>query len=167
MAATAQHIPGVGTVYLAVGDQDRALTFYRDGLGFVVRTDTMVGEGFGWVEVAPAGAYTVIALVPPTREEDPLPGGQAPFGFDTPNLEAAMAEFSSRGVEFEDVVGAMVLCRRWRTSATPTAIASSLSSRPPVDSRQHLTIRPVSPRPSAPSGHLRDGRSASPGGSLR
>jgi catechol 2,3-dioxygenase-like lactoylglutathione lyase family enzyme len=105
MTASAQHIPGVGTVYLSVSDQDRALTFYRDVLGFEVRTDTKFGEGFRWVEVAPAGAYTVIALVPPTREEDPLPGGQAPFGFDTPNLEAAMAEFSSRGVEFEDVMG--------------------------------------------------------------
>jgi len=102
---TAQHIAGVGTVYLAVSDQDRALAFYRDKLGFEVRTDTEFGEGFRWIEVAPAGAYTVIALVPPMREEDPQPGGQAPFGFDTPNLEAAMAEFSSRGVEFEDVMG--------------------------------------------------------------
>ena len=102
---TAQHIPGVGTVYLAVSDQDRALAFYRDMLGFEVRTDTEFGEGFRWIEVAPAGAYTVIALVPPMREEDPQPGGKAPFGFDTPNLEAAMAEFSSRGVEFEDVMG--------------------------------------------------------------
>ena len=100
---TAQHIAGVGTVYLAVSDQDRALAFYRDKLGFEVRTDTEFGEGFRWIEVAPAGAYTVIALVPPMREEDPQPGGQAPFGFDTPNLEAAMAEFSSRGVEFEEV----------------------------------------------------------------
>jgi catechol 2,3-dioxygenase-like lactoylglutathione lyase family enzyme len=105
MAAAAQHIPGVGTVYLAVRDQDRALAFYRDTLGFEVRSDTDFGEGFRWIEVAPAGAYTVIALVPPMREEDPQPGGSAPFGFDTPNLEAAMAEFSSRGVEFEDVRG--------------------------------------------------------------
>ena len=103
--STAQHIPGVGTVYLAVTDQDRALAFYRDKLGFEVRTDTEFGEGFRWIEVAPAGAYTVIALVPPMREEDPQPGGKSPFGFDTPNLEAAMAEFSSRGVEFEDVMG--------------------------------------------------------------
>jgi catechol 2,3-dioxygenase-like lactoylglutathione lyase family enzyme len=105
MAAAAQHIPGVGTVYLAVSDQDRALAFYRDTLGFEVRSDTDFGEGFRWIEVAPAGAYTVIALVPPMREEDPQPGGSAPFGFDTPNLEAAMAEFTSRGVEFEDVRG--------------------------------------------------------------
>jgi catechol 2,3-dioxygenase-like lactoylglutathione lyase family enzyme len=74
-------------------------------LGFEVRTDTEFGEGFRWIEVAPVGAYTVIALVPPIREDDPQPGGSAPFGFDTPNLEAAMAEFSSRGVEFEDAMG--------------------------------------------------------------
>jgi catechol 2,3-dioxygenase-like lactoylglutathione lyase family enzyme len=103
--ANAQHIPGVGTVYLAVSNQDRAVAFYRDILGFEVRTDTEFGEGFRWIEVAPAGAYTVIALVPPMRAEDPQPGGNAPFGFDTPNLGAAIAEFSSRGVTFEDVMG--------------------------------------------------------------
>jgi catechol 2,3-dioxygenase-like lactoylglutathione lyase family enzyme len=105
MTGTGQHIPGVGTVYLAVSDQDRALAFYRDQLGFEVRTDTDFGEGFRWLEVAPVGAYTVIALVRPAREEDPQPGGQAPFGFDTPNLAAAIAEFRSRGVEFEEVTG--------------------------------------------------------------
>jgi catechol 2,3-dioxygenase-like lactoylglutathione lyase family enzyme len=105
MTGTRPHIPGVGTVYLAVSDQDRALAFYRDKLGFEVRTDTDYGQGFRWIEVAPVGAYTVIALVRPAREEDPQPGGQAPFGFDTPDLEAAMAEFRSRGVEFEDVRG--------------------------------------------------------------
>lgn len=104
MTGTGQHIPGVGTVYLAVSDQDRALAFYRDKLGFEVRTDTDFGQGFRWIEVAPVGAYTVIALVQ-AREEDPQPGGQASFGFDTPNLEAAMAEFRSRGVDFEDVRG--------------------------------------------------------------
>jgi catechol 2,3-dioxygenase-like lactoylglutathione lyase family enzyme len=105
MTGTRPHIPGVGTVYLAVSDQDRALAFYRDKLGFEVRTDTDYGQGFRWIEVAPVGAYTVIALVRPAREEDPQPGGQAPFGFDTPDLEAAMAEFRSRGVEFDEVRG--------------------------------------------------------------
>lgn len=102
-ATTAQHIPGVGTVYLTVSDQHRALAFYRDKLGFEVRTDSDLGEGFRWIEVAPAGAYTVIALVPPMHEDDPQPGGRSPFGFDTPDLAAAVAELGSRGVEFEDV----------------------------------------------------------------
>ncbi len=88
-----------------MSNQDRAVEFYRDILGFEVRTDTEFGEGFRWIEVAPAGAYTVIALVSPMRAEDPQPGGNAPFGFDTPNLGAAIAEFSSRGVTFEDVMG--------------------------------------------------------------
>ena len=101
---SAQHIPGVGTVYLAVSDLDRALAFYRDVLGFEVRTDTEFGEGFRWVEVAPAGAYTVIALVKPSGPDDRQPGGSAPFGFDTANLAAAMSEFGSRGLEFEDVM---------------------------------------------------------------
>ena len=105
MSGTTEHIPGVGTVYLPVSDQSRALDFYRDVLGFEVRTDNKIGEGYRWIEVAPAGAYTVIALVPPMSDEDPQPGGRAPFGFDTPNLTAAMGELSSRGVEFEDVMG--------------------------------------------------------------
>ena len=102
---TSHHIPGVGTVFLPVSDQDRSLAFFRDVLGFEVRTDDQVGEDYRWVEVAPAGAYTVIALVPPTGQDDPQPGGRAPFGFDTPDLTAAMAELGSRGVQFEDVMG--------------------------------------------------------------
>lgn len=97
MTASGQHIPGVGTVYLAVTDQDRALAFYRDKLGFEVRTDTEFGEGFRWVEVAPAGAYTVIALVPPMGEDDPQPGGRSPFGFDTPDLERRWRSWARAG----------------------------------------------------------------------
>ena len=95
----------IGHVHLKVSDLARAIAFYRDVLGFEVRADTEFGEGFRWIEVAPAGAYTVIALVPPMGEDDRQPGGKAPFGFDTPDLEAAMAEFSSRGLEFEDAMG--------------------------------------------------------------
>ena len=58
-------------VVLRVADLGRALAFYRDMLGFEVRTDTGLGEGFRWIEVAPAGAYTVVALVRPMRAEDP------------------------------------------------------------------------------------------------
>src|SRR5690242_9043402 len=109
---TSHHIPGVGTGFLPVSDQDRSLAFCRDVLGFELRTDDQVGEDYRWVEVAPAGAYTVIALVPPTGQDDPQPGGRAPFGFDTPDLTAAMAELGSRGVVFEDVMGGG--CRRCR-----------------------------------------------------
>ncbi len=57
-------ITGVGTVILPVDDQDRALEFYVGTLGFETRIDGSFGDGQRWVEVAPAGATTTIALVP-------------------------------------------------------------------------------------------------------
>jgi catechol 2,3-dioxygenase-like lactoylglutathione lyase family enzyme len=54
----------IGTVLLPVSDQDRALEFYTGTLGFETRIDAPFGPGGRWIEVAPAGAETSIALVP-------------------------------------------------------------------------------------------------------
>ena len=54
----------VGTVIVPVADQDRALEFYVGTLGFEVRLDGEFGDGQRWLEVAPPGAATSIALVP-------------------------------------------------------------------------------------------------------
>ncbi len=68
-------ITGVGTVGIHVSDQDRALAFYRDVLGFEVRRDMPFGDGGRWLEVAPPGAPTSIALM---GAHD-----QVPVGIDT------------------------------------------------------------------------------------
>jgi catechol 2,3-dioxygenase-like lactoylglutathione lyase family enzyme len=60
---TATHITDVGTVGIPVADQDRALEFYRDKLGFETRMDGSFGQGLRWIEVAPPHATTTIALV--------------------------------------------------------------------------------------------------------
>src|SRR5260370_41606085 len=60
---TRTHITEVGTIGVTVTAQDRALEFYLDKLGFEKRIDVPYGEGERWVEVAPAGAATTIALV--------------------------------------------------------------------------------------------------------
>lgn len=57
-------ISGIRTIGIPVKDQDRALAFYRDTLGFDVLMDAAYGEGDRWIEVAPTGAPTSIALVP-------------------------------------------------------------------------------------------------------
>ncbi len=54
----------VGTVVVPVADQDRALEFYAGRLGFEVRIDAPFGPGMRWLEVAPPGAETTLALVP-------------------------------------------------------------------------------------------------------
>lgn len=95
MTRTTTHITQVGTVIVPVSDQDRALEFYVGKLGFEKRLDAPFGEGGRWVEVAPPGAATTIALVPP-REGDP-PGIEV--SFTTQDAEAAHAELRARGVE--------------------------------------------------------------------
>ncbi len=64
MSETGTHITKVETVGLPVTDQDRALEFYLGKLGFEKRRDVPVGPGGRWIEVAPPGAVTTIALVP-------------------------------------------------------------------------------------------------------
>jgi predicted enzyme related to lactoylglutathione lyase len=59
----ATRITRIGTVIVPVGDQERALTFYVETLGFEKRLDAPFGQGGRWIEVAPAGAATTIALV--------------------------------------------------------------------------------------------------------
>ena len=60
---TTTRITQVWTVGIPVTDQDRALEFYVDKLGFETRIDAAYGEGERWIEVAPPGAATSIALV--------------------------------------------------------------------------------------------------------
>lgn len=65
-------ITDVGTVGIPVDDQDRALAFYRDKLGFETRIDAAFGEGRRWVEVAAPGSSTSLALV---QADDERPSG--------------------------------------------------------------------------------------------
>jgi catechol 2,3-dioxygenase-like lactoylglutathione lyase family enzyme len=99
---TTTHITQVGTVIVPVRDQDQALEFYLGKLGFEKRADTPYGEGDRWVEVAPPGAATTIALVPP-REGDPI-GIDTHVGFTTQDAEADHADLRARGVEADEAV---------------------------------------------------------------
>jgi lactoylglutathione lyase len=100
-----QPIECVATVFLPVTDQERALAFFRDQLGFDVHSDTDYGEGVRWVEVVPPGSTTVIALNAPSDWSPGVKAGdRAPFSFHTDDLDAAIATLSERGVEFEDPI---------------------------------------------------------------
>ena len=55
------NITAVGTVAVPVTDQDRAVEFYVGTLGFEKRRDLPFGDA-RWIEVAPPGAATTIAL---------------------------------------------------------------------------------------------------------
>ena len=87
-------ISHIGTVVVPVADQDRALAFYTGTLGFEVRIDAPFGPGLRWVEVAPAGAETSIALVP----RDAAPAG-VEVSLATGDAAADHADLRGRGVD--------------------------------------------------------------------
>jgi catechol 2,3-dioxygenase-like lactoylglutathione lyase family enzyme len=99
---TSTHITQVGTVIVPVSDQDRALEFYLETLGFEKRADIPFGDGDRWVEVGPPGAATTIALIPP-REGEPT-GIDTHIGFTTEDADADHASLRARGVEADDEV---------------------------------------------------------------
>jgi lactoylglutathione lyase len=48
----------IKTVGINVEDQQKALDFYTQKLGFVVRRSIPMGPGASWIEVSPPGAQT-------------------------------------------------------------------------------------------------------------
>jgi len=99
------------TIY--VTDQDKALEFYRDKLGFRVINDVTMEGGFRWLTVAPKdqSGFEIVLMEPKPGfmfEEEAanqlralIEGGKLGAGvFNTPNCQATYEELSSRGVEF-------------------------------------------------------------------
>lgn len=101
MAETAgrTHITDIRTVGVPVTDQDRALEFYVGKLGLETRIDAPYGEGERWVEVAPAGAATSIALV--RAVEGQATGVDTQVRLTTEDAQADHATLRAAGVDVD------------------------------------------------------------------
>lgn len=84
----------VGTVVMPVNDQGRALEFYVGTLGFEIRMDAPFGGGGRWIEVAPPGAATTIALVQRSGDQDTIEVSLA-----TQDAQQDHADMLARGVD--------------------------------------------------------------------
>jgi len=93
MSDTTIHITEVGTVIVPVTDQDRALEFYVGTLGFEVRIDGEFAPGERWLEVAPPGAATTIALIRMPEDDDTR------VSLTTTDAEADHAALTEAGVD--------------------------------------------------------------------
>jgi catechol 2,3-dioxygenase-like lactoylglutathione lyase family enzyme len=96
---TATRITQVGTIIVPVSDQDEAIAFYTQKLGFEKRSDTPFGNGDRWVEVGPAGHTTTLALIPPREGEEV--GISTRVAFSTTDIEADHADLQGRGVDVD------------------------------------------------------------------
>lgn len=90
-------IDGIHTIGVPVTDQDQALRFYAGLLGFEVRTDVPMPQlGGRWIEVAPPGGHTSVALIP-ASDRSPA-GREIGIRFTTPDAVALHRSLAASGV---------------------------------------------------------------------
>lgn len=91
-------ITQVKFVSITVADQDRALDFYTQKLGFRVATDQPFTEGLRWLELKIGGAETKVVLFKTAGKQ---PGGFSNVVWQTDNVQKTYDELKTRGVEFQ------------------------------------------------------------------
>jgi len=92
-------ITQVGRVMVPVSDQDAAIAFYTNTLGFSLVADVPFGEGDRWVEVAPPGGGTALALVPARGEYQP--GRMTGIALESADPRADHAELKGKDVDVD------------------------------------------------------------------
>jgi catechol 2,3-dioxygenase-like lactoylglutathione lyase family enzyme len=100
---TRTRITGVRTVGVPVTDQDRAVRFYLDQLGFEKRLDVPAGQfGGRWIEVAPPGSPTSIALI--AAKEGVPAGVETGIRLMAEDAPALHGELLARGVDVGELL---------------------------------------------------------------
>jgi catechol 2,3-dioxygenase-like lactoylglutathione lyase family enzyme len=106
VSKTKTRLSRIGTVIIPVSDQDRAIEFYVETLGFEKRVDVPFGDGYRWVEVAPADAATTIAIVPPPPGK-PTGDVETGIALNTDDVDADHADLQAAGVDVDPEVSRM------------------------------------------------------------
>ena len=95
-------ISDVRTIGINVSDQDDAVSFYVDTLGFEKRLDAPISPTMRWIEVAPRGASTSIALQ--ASEDATDVAGDTGIRFTVPDAEAEHSAMLERGVNVGEML---------------------------------------------------------------
>jgi len=82
-------------------DQDAALAFWTEKMGFRVATDQPMGPGQRWIELAIPGAQTAIVLFTPDGQDDRV-GTFFNGSFGCDDVEYTYRQLSERGVNFTE-----------------------------------------------------------------
>jgi predicted enzyme related to lactoylglutathione lyase len=84
---------------IPVKDQDRALQFYTEKLGFRVFTDQQMSDSQRWIELSIPGAETGVVLFTPQGHEDRV-GTFVNTSWEVDNVEKTYEALRDKGVEF-------------------------------------------------------------------
>ena len=97
---TPTHITGVRTISIPVDDQEAALRFYVDTLGFTVARDGRTPNG-RWIELNPGRDHPVVTLEPAAPD---VTRGAIGIRFTTDDAEAAHTALVTAGVDTDDII---------------------------------------------------------------
>jgi catechol 2,3-dioxygenase-like lactoylglutathione lyase family enzyme len=92
-------IRGISIASIPIRNQDTALKFYTEKLGFKVVTDQPMGDGQRWIELLIPGAESRVALFTPEGHEERI-GSFQPLTFWCDDVFTTAKTMKSRGVEF-------------------------------------------------------------------
>ncbi len=92
-------IRGIKFVSVPVANQDVALAFFTEKLGFKVATDQPFDGKQRWIELMIPGAETGLVLFTPDGHEERI-GGFQPLSFQCDDAMATGAVLKAKGVEF-------------------------------------------------------------------
>jgi catechol 2,3-dioxygenase-like lactoylglutathione lyase family enzyme len=106
VSTTHTRVSKINTVIVPVSDQERAIAFYTKVLGLEKRADIPMGNDYRWVEVAPAGAETSIAIVPPPPGK-PTGNVETGIGLYTDDIDAYHADLRASGADVDDEISRM------------------------------------------------------------
>jgi catechol 2,3-dioxygenase-like lactoylglutathione lyase family enzyme len=88
-------------ISVPVSDQQRSKEFYRDVVGFELLREDPMGPGQSWIQLAPRGCLTTIALV--TWFETMKPGGLQGVMLNVTDIERDHRELSARGLQLAEI----------------------------------------------------------------
>lgn len=103
-------ITHIHSTSIYVTNQDAAIAYYTERLGFELKHNDLYGEGFRFVTVAPKGATTQLVL----ELDDGTPKPKGGITFIADDVQATYDELVARGVQFSAPVESMP----WGAKAT-------------------------------------------------
>ena len=99
-----------GKIYSAtivVADQDKALDFYVNTLGWEKGLDNQMGPDMRFLTVIPSGAETALVLAQTNWFQDSPPPAKIGLTLTTPDIDATYETLTARGVSFKQPVETM------------------------------------------------------------
>lgn len=102
MTATPTSFTGVRAISIPVDDQNAALSFYVDTLGFTVLRDNPTPNGGRWIELAPGQSGGPVVTLETAAAN--ITRGAIGIRFTTNDADAAHIALAAAGVDTDDIL---------------------------------------------------------------